>query len=227
MNLEPINYIEVGEKTYCRQPIKTHLIDFGEDLLKNVKKYVQPHFESGDWLAISEKVVSVCQNKVRHISTVKVGWLAKLLVKGVKKYPQDIGFSRPEKMQVAVDIVGHFRMIIAMIIGGIGKLFGVRGVFWKIAGNHVSELDGFVPDAMPPYDEWIVLPPNKPQEFCQKIEDRLEIPTVIIDGNNINVEVIAGSNNVPLSKELVREILLDNPMGQDDEKTPFILIKNK
>ena len=72
-----------------------------DDLYKAIEEYVVPQKRKGDWLAISEKVVSVCQNNVRHISTVKAGFLAKLIVKFVKKYPDDIGFSRAEKMQVA------------------------------------------------------------------------------------------------------------------------------
>ncbi|MCX7589479.1 MAG: coenzyme F420-0:L-glutamate ligase [Patescibacteria group bacterium] len=217
--------INIDNKIYKRIPIKTHLILFGEDLISIIKKYVLPEFKSGDWLAISEKVVSVCQNNVRHISTVKAGLLAKLIVKGVKKYPNDIGFSRPEKMQVAIDISGKPRILIAMIIGAIGKIFGIRGIFWKIAGKRVSEIDGFNPDAIWPYNEYAILPPIDPDKICQQIEDELGIPSVIIDGNNINVKIISQSNKVPVDKKTARLILLDNPMGQDDELTPFIIVR--
>ena len=211
--------------TYERIPIKTHLISFGENLEGLVRRYVTPYTLPGDWLAISEKVVSVCQNNVRHITTVKAGWLAKLIVKGVKKYPNDIGFSRPEKMQLAVELVGHPRMILAMLLGIIGKLFGVRGIFWRVAGHRVSEIDGFNPDSMYPYTEYAALPPQEPKKVCTAIEAATKIPTMIIDGNNINVEIIATSNNIPVNNKLAREILLDNPMGQDDEMTPFILVR--
>jgi len=220
-------YINVNNNTYERIPVKTHLISFGEDLLSIIQKYVLPEFKEGDWIAISEKVVSVCQNNVRHISTVKPGLLAKIIVKGVKKYPNDIGYSRPEKMQVAIDVSGKLRMIIAMILGGIGKIFGIHGIFWIIAGNRVSEIDGFNPDAMYPYTEYAVLPPKEPEKVCQEIENKLKIPAVIIDGNNINVKIIAQSKNVPVDKKDCRLILLDNPMGQDDELTPFIIVRKK
>jgi len=55
----------------------------------------------------------------------------------------------------------------------------------------------------------------------------LGCPAVIIDGNNINVKVIAQSKKVPVSKAFCRLILLDNPMGQDDELTPFIIVRKK
>jgi len=71
------------------------------------------------------------------------------------------------------------------------------------------------------------LPPKNPKKACQDIEDLLHIPSVIIDGNNINVEIIEKSSGVSLDKKILREILLDNPLGQDDEMTPFILIREK
>jgi hypothetical protein len=219
--------ISINNYIYERIPIKTHLIHFGEDLLSLIQKYVSPKFKEGDWIAVSEKVVSVCQNNVRHISTVKAGLLAKLIVKGVKKYPDDIGYSRPEKMEVAIEISGKLRIILAMIFGTIGRIFGIRGIFWIIAGKHVSEIDGFNPDAIYPYTDYAVLPPKEPEKVCQEIEDKFNHPTVVIDGNNINVKIIAQSKGVPVSKKNCRLILLDNPMGQDNELTPFIIIRRK
>ncbi|KKW10681.1 MAG: Asparagine synthase (Glutamine-hydrolyzing) [Candidatus Gottesmanbacteria bacterium GW2011_GWB1_49_7] len=210
---------------YARLPIKTHKIDFGEDLSYLLEKYARPELKKGDWVAISEKVVSVCQNNVRHLSTVKAGWLAKLIVKGVKKYPNDIGFSRPEKMQVAVERSGRLRMIAAMILGALGRVFGIHGVFWIIAGNRISEIDGFNPDAMYPYTEYVMLPPDDPGKICQKLEDKLGYPIAIVDGNNINVKVIAQSRRLPLDKKMIRLILLDNPLGQDQELTPFLIVR--
>ncbi len=217
--------ITVDQKTYYRIPIKTHLIQFGENINFLTEKYVSPHFRQGDWLAVSEKVVSVCQNKSRHISTVKAGKLAKFITRFVKKYPKDIGYSRPEKMQVAIEESGYLRVILAIFLGGVTKVFGIRGVFWIVAGKRVSEIDGFVPYAMYPYNEYAILPPTNPKKICQDIEDKLNIPCAIIDGNNINVKVIAVSKNVPLNKKLIRKVLLDNPMGQDREMTPFVLVR--
>jgi hypothetical protein len=219
--------VNVNNIIYERIPIKTHMITFGEDLIEIMEKYVVPQKKEGDFVAISEKVVSVCQNNVRHISDVKISWLAKFIVKGVKKYPNDVGFSMPEKMQTAIDISGYPRMILATILGGAGKLFGLHGLFWIIAGNRVSEIDGFNPDAMYPYNEYVALPPKDPEKICNDIETKLNLPATIIDGNNINVEIISMSSNMPVDKKTARKILLDNPMGQDDELTPFILIRKK
>jgi len=39
------------------------------------------------------------------------------------------------------------------------------------------------------------------------------------------VKIIAQSPQVPVNEKLARLILLDNPMGQDDEMTPVVLVK--
>ena len=155
---------EVNGLTYERISVKTRLLNFNDNLLKAIEEYVLPQKQDGDWLAISEKVVSVCQNNVRHISSVKARFLAKLIVKFVKKYPDDIGFSRAEKMQVAVEMAGSVRMVLAIILGVLGKVVGIKGIFWRVAGNRVSEIDGFNPDAMWPYTEYAILPPKNPEK---------------------------------------------------------------
>lgn len=216
--------IEVEGRTYERVGVRTRMVKFGDDLDALVAEYVKPLARPGDWIALSEKVVSVCQNNVRHISDVKPRWLAKLIVKGVKKYPEDIAWEHPAKMQAAIDMAGYPRMLTALVVGGITRLFGRHGDFWRIAGR-VSEIDGFNPRAMWPYTEYAILPPKDPQGLAQHIEDTLGFPNTIIDGNNIDVKIISTSRGLPVDARVARLILLDNPMGQDEELTPIILVR--
>jgi hypothetical protein len=218
--------ITVEGRTFQRWGVRTHKVAFGDDLMALVRTYAVPVARPGDWIALSEKVVSVCQNNVRHISTVKEQWLARLIVKGVTKYPKDIAWSHPKKMQAAIDMAGYPRMLAATFFGAITRAVGIRGVFWQIAGR-VSEIDGFNPDSMWPYTEYVVLPPKDPERVCQGVEDELGIPAEIIDGNNIDVKIIAQSRRLPVDMRLSRLVLLDNPMGQDDEMTPIILVREE
>jgi hypothetical protein len=224
-SFEPVR--EVEETKWKRIAIKTHLITFGEDLVQVLKQYAVPQSQKGDWIALSEKVVSVAQNNVRHISTVKIGSLARLVVKGVKKYPDDRGWDSPEKMQLVVDMAGKPRVVLAMILGAVGKVVGIRGIFWRVVGHRLGEIDGFNPVVMPPYNEWAALPPQEPEKVCERVEKETGLPAVIIDGNNINVKIIAMSKGMPVDKALTRLILLDNPMGQEREMTPFILVRKQ
>lgn len=221
----PIRTVEGA--VWRRIAVKTHLITFGEDLPSVLKTYAIPLAKKGDWVALSEKVVSVTQNNVRHISTVKIGWLARFIVKGVKKYKDDRGWDSPEKMQLVVEMAGKPRVILAMIVGGVGKLVGIRGIFWRIVGERLGEIDGFNPVVMPPYNEWAALPPHDPEKECARVEKETGLPAVIIDGNDINVKIIAMSPGMPVDAKAVRLILLDNPMGQERELTPFILVRRE
>ena len=59
------------------------------------------------------------------------------------------------------------------------------------------------------------------------IDKKLVQYLILIDGNNINTKIIAMSARMPVDKKIARLVLLDNPMGQDDEMTPFILVEKK
>ncbi|MCL5795584.1 MAG: hypothetical protein M1338_04505 [Patescibacteria group bacterium] len=212
---------------YTRQPIKTHLIHIKEPILPIIKEKVIPQIKSGDFIAISEKFVTISQGRVIHKSAVHPGLLAKLVVSGVTKYKNDIGYSSPYKMQVAIYQAGWWRILLAMILGGITRLFGRRGDFYRIAGHKISEIDGFNPDAIKPFDEFAMLGPDNPDGVCQKIEDKFNIPCIIVDANNINTEVLGMSKKVLSTKDEIRKILHDNPMGQADELTPIVIIRKK
>ena len=212
---------------YDRIPVKTHLIAIKEPLDPIFEEKVKPAVQPGDWIAISEKVVTISQGRVVHLSVVKPSRLAKLIVKGVKKYDNDIGYSLPAKMQVAIWQAGYWRMVAAMLGGTATRLLGRHGDFYRIAGNRISEIDGFNPDAMAPFDEFAMIGPGDPGAYCQWIEDTWGVPAVIIDGNNIDVQVLGASRGLPVGVAEARAILLDNPMGQDDEMTPIMIVRRR
>jgi len=223
---QPAKPITVDGVSYDRIPIKvSEVIPFGQNLEATIRADVLPYVQPGDWIALSEKLVSISENLVRHISTVKVSLLARIITKGVKKHKNMTAWSRPEKIQVAIEEVGVWRIIPAAIIGGIGKLFGFRGIFWIIAGGRVSEIDGFIPEDMYPYTEWAVLPPKDPQAICDRLEKALGVPVVTGDMNFIDVKILGVSAGVGIDKKTVRRILLDNPLGQGNKMTPFCIVR--
>jgi len=225
--LQPGKKIVVHGITYERFAIKVpRLIEFGENLETVLKEYVAPFYQKGDWVAVSEKIFSISQNLVRHTSTVKVTWLARFIQKGIKKHKNMMAWDVPEKIQIAIEEAGVWRIIPAMVLGVLGKAVGLRGIFWIVAGHRISEIDG-VPNDAPPYNEWFVLPPPFPQRDCQELEDKTGIPTVTADANYIDVQVLGVSRGVGLDKKTVRLILLDNPLGQhtSNKMTPFVIVR--
>ncbi len=223
--IQPGIKITVDNVVYERLPIKSRLINFNENLESVVKESVQPYFKQGDWIALSEKLVSVCQNRARHISTVKVSWLARLIRVGIQKHKNMTAWDTSEKIQLAIEEAGVWRIIPAMVLGAIGKIFGIRGIFWIVAGNRVAEIDGFTPEGMYPYTEYGILPALHPQKICDDIEKKLGMPTVIADANYINIKVLGASGGVGADFKTIRKILLDNPLGQGSQMTPFVLVR--
>jgi hypothetical protein len=211
---------------YERLPVQTHLIHIKEPLEPVFDTYVRPVLQPGDWLAVSEKFVTISQGRVIHHSVVRPGWLAKLLVKGVTKHPDDVGYSDPRKMQVAIMQAGWWRVLGAMILGGLSRLLlRRRGDFYRIAGHRISEIDGFNPATVKPFDEFAMLGPDDPDAACAAIATHTGAPVAIVDANNINVEVLGTSPGFPVDRATVREVLLDNPLGQHDERTPIIVVR--
>jgi hypothetical protein len=216
-----------GGHDYDRIAVQTHLIHIKESLGPVLDEYVKPVLAPGDWLAVSEKFVTISQGRVIHHSVVKPGVLAKLLVKGVTKHPDDVGYSDPRKMQVAIMQAGWWRMLFAMIIGSFTRLvLRRRGDFYRIAGHRISEIDGFSPATVKPFDEFAMLGPSDPDAAAAEISGHLAgVPVAIVDANNINVEVLGTSAGFPVDRKVVREVLLDNPLGQNDELTPIIVVR--
>jgi hypothetical protein len=145
---------------------------------------------------------------------------------GVTKHVDDVGWSDPKKMQVAIMQAGWLRMLVAGIVGTFSRfVLRRRGDFWRIAGHGVAEIDGFSPATVKPFDEFAMLSPADPDGTAGVLAGHVGAPVAIVDANNINVEVLGASPGFPVDRSVVREVLLDNPMGQNDELTPIIVVR--
>lgn len=221
----PVKTVEVQGVTYDRFLVRTHLVHVKEPLLEVLKRYAAPAIQPGDFIAVSEKLVAITQGRVIHRSLIRPGLLAKVVVRGVTKLKDDVGFSDPAKMQVVIFRAGWWRIFFAMLLGGITRLVGRRGDFYRIAGHRVAEIDGFNPHTIKPFNEFAMLGPEDPPRDAQAIEDATTWPAVIMDANNVNVKILGLSKRVPVSPATARLILLDNPIGQEDEQTPIVVVR--
>ncbi len=216
---------------YARYPVETPIVNIGDDLNRFVDDYAKPYLKNGDFLCISSKIISITKNFVVHRSQVKISPLARLIVKFVKKWPNDYGYSLPEKMQVAINMVGYPRMILALLGGTILKLLGKPGYFYRIAGHNINAIDGFIPTAMKPFNEYAFLPPTNADTIAEELQQRLDIPVAIVDGNNIDNNIIGLSTRLTTMHSVndLMEILSGNPQGQDDEGniTPMIIVRTQ
>lgn len=216
---------------YHRYPVRVPMVSIGDSYTDLVKTYAIPHYKEGDFLVFSEKVISICQKRVVHESSVQPTWLAKLICRFVTKYPNDVGFENPRKMQVAINEAGYPRMIAAVVLGGFMKyFFRQRGWFYRIAGNGIAAIDGFNPIAVPPFNEYAILGPANPDDVCQEIEDAFGVPCIIVDASNVATQILGKSSSFTdvfnLKDQALKEILLGNPMGQGREQTPMLLVRH-
>lgn len=220
--------VEVNGEQYERLAIHTHFIARGESYIDNIVKYVKPLYEEGDFLSISEKVISMCQNNCVDMADVKLGFWAKFLSKFAMRSSAGIGMDEPYKLQLAINIVGLPKILYASACSAVGKLFGKHGVFYKIVGNGVAGIDGFYSrSSFDIYKVTAILNPKNPNGVCEEMFDKTGVIAVIVDANDLSREILGKSSKLPVSDDVFLQIIKDNPAGQSDELTPFILIKKK
>ncbi len=224
--------IEVNGKKFARYPIKTKLIKLEDkNLTELIKKYTKELLKKGDILFIAEKIVAINQGRAYPVKEIEPSKMAVFLSKYVYKNPGGIGLASPETMQLAIEEVGPLRILLAAGIGGLAKLFKIKGVFYKIAGDQARGVDGPVPYAIPPYNKYASKAPKNPKKVAKQIANKTGCPVVIVDANDLGVRILGASPEIKKrTKKIIAKALKDNPLGQSDESTPMGIlreIKNK
>ena len=219
---------EVEGVRYERYGVKTHFIGRGEDYIAILRKYVFPLYQPGDVVTLGEKVISMCQDNTVEKQDVKLGFWAKFLSKFATSNHSGIGMDEPYKLQLAINMKGLPRVLWGAFWGAVCKVFGKRGVFYEIVGQDVAGIDGFYShSAFETYHNLAVLNPREPEKVCAEIYEKLGISCVLVDANDISVEILAKSPDLAeVADENLAERIRDNPAGQDDELTPFIIIRD-
>ena len=217
--------IEVNNEKYLRHAIETHYIQIGESYIDIIEKYVKPIYKEGDIISISEKIISLCQKRIIYKKDVKVSKLAKFLSKFAMKSNAGVGVDNPYKMQFAIMLNGRLKVIYAAIAGGIGKLFGKRGVFYKIVGPEISGLDGFYGDVFEDYADFGIRLPENPTGVCNEIYEKTGVKAMIVDANDLNVEILGNTDDIGYTEEELIALIKDNPDGQTKTLTPIVLIR--
>jgi len=216
--------IETDYGTYARFPVKTHVI-MREDLLEDVlDKYIRSHMTEGDTLFISEKIVAITQGRAFPLDEIKVSRLARFLCKFVYKPDYGIGIGRPETMELCVREVGKIKVLFAALCSAIGKLFGKRGVFYKICGMKARAIDGPCDYTIPPYNNYAKMAPDKPHEVAERLSAYIGYDVVIIDANDIAATVL-GKSRKDLPDAFAEQVFRDNPLDQSDQQTPLCIVR--
>lgn len=217
--------IIIGEEKYLRIPIKTHVILKDDLLLDIIDQYVKDLLKEGDLLFITEKIVAITQGRAVKLTDIKPGLLAKILAYFVTKTPVGIGLGMPETMQMALEECGRGKILYAAAASALTKPFGKKGVFYEIAGYRASSIDGPTPNTLPPYNQYVVLGPDRPDEVAQEVSQYLQgIRVAVADINDLSGTIL-GISHKEMDRDKIAKILRDNPLGQDHEQTPLGIIR--
>ncbi|MFT0795637.1 hypothetical protein [Synechococcus sp. H70.1] len=202
--------------------IPTHLLTPSDDLAEVLRRYVGPHIQPGDIVAISESAAAIVQGNFRHPLQVQPGWLARTLC---YFFPSKTSLSSCYGMQTLIDCSGAWRVLAAFVVGSLAKLLGIPGVFYALAGEQADLIDD-VTGTLPPYDQFIVLGPRQPAKLVAELHAQTGYEVAIVDANDLGeVTLLAASPGV--ERELVEQALRKNPAGNAAEQTPLVLIRKR
>lgn len=221
--------VEVRGRVFTRLAVQTHFVTPGESYLDLLTRYVLPLCRAGDIVASAEKVVAMCQGNIVSRDEVRVGFLARNLSRFATSTSHGIGMDEPLKLQLAIDLAGTPRILLATLLSAVTKPFGKRGVFYRVAGHGIAGIDGFYQDsAFPFYKDHAILNPLDPVGLCNEVYAKLGLRLAIFDANDLNVELFGKCESLrELDDEFLKDLVRDNPAGQSDELTPFIIIREE
>ena len=225
VNPEKNETITVDGVEYRRLCIKTHVITDQDNIVEVADKYASSLVQEGDILFITEKAVACTQKRAIPIDQIHPRPLARFLSRFVLRTPYGIGLAMPETMEMALRECGTIRILFAAAISAVGKLFGIRGWFYNIAGYKARSIDGPCDFTLPPYNHYVVLGPDKPDEAAADISKKVGVPVAITDINDLEGQIL-GTSDRSMNRDLLCKILMDNPLDQCCAQTPMGIVRH-
>ena len=201
-------------------PLATHLLGWLDDPLQVLRRYAEPHLQPGDVVALAETPLAVMQGRYRLGTTVEPSWLARQLC---RVFHPHSSLATACGLQALIDLVGPARVLCAWLGGVLLRLLGIRGGFYRLAGEQARLIDDLT-GTIPPYDRTIVLGPEGSPTTVTMLARAMGHPVVVVDVNDLGrVKVVANSGGV--DPALVRQALATNPAGNANEGTPLVIIR--
>jgi F420-0:gamma-glutamyl ligase-like protein len=213
--------------SYARIPIRTRVVMPGDDLDAFILEYAKDAVQPGDLLFVTEKIVAITQGRSYTLDSIKPRKLALFLSKYVTRTPYGIGLGMPETMEMALRECGTPRILIAAAVSAVTKTFGRKGDFYRIAGDKARAIDGPTSGTIPPYNQAVVLGPDRPREVAARLKSLLggDLQVAVVDINDLGGNILGSTMDKAGEKRLVA-ILKDNPLGQGHESTPLGIVRH-
>jgi tetratricopeptide (TPR) repeat protein len=204
-----------------RIPVRTPLITSRTDLAQLLDAATADVRRAGDVIALAESPTAAAQGRVLPLELVRPGILARLL----SRFVGEIGpLHSPEGMQGAVMEAGRVRIVLGAIVGGVGRPLGRRGWFYRVAGPRTAMIDD-VAACLPPLDHHLIFGPLDADALARDLARAVGCEVAVVDANHrTGAWVLAGSDGV--DREWLARALADNPAGNEDERTPVVLVRH-
>lgn len=221
--------IVVSGVRYLRLPIKTRLIRVGDSLTQLLGEYAKPYLMPNDVLFISEKVVCITQGRIIHRDDVVTSQLARFLSKHVRNHagtPQfrGLGHGTAPAMQLLIEEAGYPRALFAAAVAALTRPLGIRGAFYYLVGKQAKSIDCPMSWTIEEFKDYAKRAPLRPNDVAREIRDTFKVETVIVDANYRGAFSL-GKSTSAITERFIRELLRDNPAGQDSEMTPFFIVR--
>lgn len=201
-------------------PLATHLLGWLDDPLQVLRRYAEPHLQPGDVVALAETPLAVMQGRYRLGTTVEPSCLARQLC---RVFHPHSSLATACGLQALIDLAGPARVLCAWLGGILLRLLGIRGGFYRLAGEQARLIDDLT-GTIPPYDRTIVLGPEGSRATVTRLARAMGHPVVVVDVNDLGrVKIVAASGGV--DPALVHQALAANPAGNANEGTPLVIIR--
>ena len=203
-------------------PVRTRIVTPKDNIVDIIEQYAKENVGPDDVVTVAESVVAITQGRFTRPEDVKLSVLGCILNRFV---PQEGSMSSVYGMQAVMDVEGQWRVLWAMLVGAVAKVFGRSGVFYNMAGRQAALIDD-VTGTMPPFDKCLVYGPANPPQVAAEIKARLGcFGAAVADVNDLKRALVVGVTP-GLEPQQLCKILIDNPFGNASQKTPIVIIKN-
>ena len=212
-------WIELNNKVKIL-PIKTHILGVLDNPIDVLSEYVSHISKPGDILTIGESPLAIMQGRYVNPKNINISLMAKVLC---SSFHPTSSLASACGMQSLIDLQGPSRIFIAWFFGAILKTFGIKGYFYKFAGQQARLIDD-ITGTTPPYDKNIVLGPIDCDNFCTESANKLGIDIAIVDVNDLGrIKILSSTKRC--DKELLHQALISNPAGNANQHTPLVLVR--
>jgi tetratricopeptide (TPR) repeat protein len=216
-NIPPVREEELGVQ---RIPVRTKMITARTGVLDVVDEATAEVRRDDDVVALAESAAAAGQGRLVPLELIEPGPLARLL----SRFVGSIGpLHSPEGMQGAIMEAGRPRIVAGTVAAVVTKPLGRRGWFYRVAGQGTALIDD-VAAALPPNDHHMVFGPRDPDGLAAELAARLGCGAAIVDANHLSgAWVVAASEGI--DRRWLEAALNDNPAGNQDERTPVVIVR--